>query len=256
MKMAKYIMALDAGTTSNRCILFNREAQISAVAQKEFRQYYPQPGWVEHDAEEIWKSMLSVAQEAMHNAGATAADIAAIGITNQRETTVVWDKASGEPVCPAIVWQCRRTAEYADSLKEQGYTEKIREKTGLVIDAYFSGTKLRWILENVPGVRERAEKGELLFGTIDTWLIWRLSGGAVHVTDYSNASRTMMYNIRTLDWEGNETIDGDLTVSGDIDAGGDVTCDDGEGNKISLRALAAAVAELQEAQGGDDEQES
>ncbi|MBQ6544515.1 MAG: glycerol kinase GlpK [Lachnospiraceae bacterium] len=199
--MAKYIMALDAGTTSNRCILFNREAQISAVAQKEFRQYYPQPGWVEHDAEEIWKSMLSVAQEAMHNAGATAADIAAIGITNQRETTVVWDKASGEPVCPAIVWQCRRTAEYADSLKEQGYTEKIREKTGLVIDAYFSGTKLRWILENVPGVRERAEKGELLFGTIDTWLIWRLSGGAVHVTDYSNASRTMMYNIRTLDWD-------------------------------------------------------
>ena len=199
--MAKYVMALDAGTTSNRCILFNEKGEMCSVAQKEFTQYFPKPGWVEHNANEIWSSQLSVAVEAMAQIGAAAEDIAAIGITNQRETTIVWDKATGEPVYNAIVWQCRRTSEYCDSLKEKGLTDKFREKTGLVIDAYFSGTKLKWILDNVPGVRERAEKGELLFGTVETWLIWKLTKGAVHVTDYSNASRTMLFNINTLQWD-------------------------------------------------------
>lgn len=199
--MAKYVVALDAGTTSNRCILFNEKGEMCSVAQREFTQYFPQPGWVEHDADEIWASMLGVAVEAMNKIGAVAADIAAIGITNQRETSIVWDKNTGEPVYHAIVWQCRRTAEYCDSLKAKGLTDTFREKTGLVIDAYFSGTKVRWILENVPGVRERAEKGELLFGTVETWLIWKLTKGAVHVTDYSNASRTMMFNINTLEWD-------------------------------------------------------
>ena len=199
--MAKYIMALDAGTTSNRCILFNEAGEICSVAQKEFHQIFPKPGWVEHDAIEIWNTQLEVAQKAMANLNVTAADIAAIGITNQRETTIVWDKATGEPVYNAIVWQCRRTSEYCDSLKEKGLVDKIRSKTGLVIDAYFSGTKLRWILDNVPGARERAEKGELLFGNVETWLIWKLSGGKVHVTDYSNASRTMMFNIIDLKWD-------------------------------------------------------
>ncbi len=199
--MAKYIMALDAGTTSNRCILFNEAGELCAVEQKEFTQHFPQPGWVEHDALEIWSTTLEVAQKAMANIGASAADIAAIGITNQRETTVVWDKNTGEPVCPAIVWQCRRTSAYCDSLKEKGLTEVYRQKTGLVIDAYFSATKLHWILENVPGARERAEKGELLFGTVETWLIWKLTGGKAHVTDFSNASRTMLFNIHSLTWD-------------------------------------------------------
>ena len=199
--MAKYIMALDAGTTSNRCILFNEAGEICSVAQKEFHQIFPHPGWVEHDPMEIWNTQLEVAQKAMANLNVTAADIAAIGITNQRETTIVWDKATSEPIYHAIVWQCRRTSEYCDSLKEKGLVDKIRSKTGLVIDAYFSGTKLRWILENVPGARERAEKGELLFGNVETWLIWKLSGGKVHVTDYSNASRTMMFNIIDLKWD-------------------------------------------------------
>lgn len=199
--MAKYVLALDAGTTSNRCILFNEKGEICSVAQKEFTQIYPKPGWVEHDANEIWSTQLGVAVEAMQKIGATAADIAALGITNQRETTVVWDKNTGEPVYHAIVWQCRRTAEYCDELKAKGLVDTFRSKTGLVIDAYFSGTKLRWILENVPGVRERAEKGDLLFGTIDTWLMWKLSGGKVHATDYSNASRTLLYNINTLEWD-------------------------------------------------------
>ena len=199
--MAKYIMALDAGTTSNRCILFNEAGEMCSVAQKEFTQYFPRPGWVEHDAAEIFSTQLEVAREAMANLGITAAAIAAIGITNQRETTVVWDKFTGEPVCPAIVWQCRRTSEYCDALKQQGLTDSFREKTGLVIDAYFSGTKLRWILQNVPGARERAERGELLFGTVETWLIWKLTGGRAHVTDYSNASRTMLFNINTLQWD-------------------------------------------------------
>lgn len=199
--MAKYIMALDAGTTSNRCILFNEKGEMCSVAQKEFTQFFPKPGWVEHDAEEIWATQLEVAKEAMANIQATAADICAIGITNQRETTIVWDKNTGEPVYHAIVWQCRRTAEYADSLKEKGLTETFRKKTGLVIDAYFSATKLKWLLDNVPGARERAERGELLFGTVETWLIWKLTQGQVHVTDYSNASRTMMFNINTLKWD-------------------------------------------------------
>ncbi len=199
--MSKFIMALDAGTTSNRAILFDHDGKIVSVAQREFTQIYPQPGWVEHDANEIWSSMLGVAVETMAKAGVAAEDVAGIGITNQRETTIVWDKETGEPVYNAIVWQCRRTAEYCDSLKEKGLEDKIRQKTGLVIDAYFSATKLRWILENVEGVRERAERGELLFGTVDTWLIWKLTHGRVHVTDYSNASRTMMYNINDLKWD-------------------------------------------------------
>ncbi|MCF2683146.1 glycerol kinase GlpK [Faecalicatena contorta] len=199
--MAKYVMALDAGTTSNRCILFNEKGEICSVAQKEFTQYFPKPGWVEHDADEIWSTQLGVAVEAMSKIGATAKDIAAIGITNQRETVIVWDKKTGEPVCHAIVWQCRRTAEYCDSLKEQGLTDMIRKKTGLIIDAYFSATKIRWILEHVDGAREKAERGELLFGTVETWLIWKLTGGRAHVTDYSNASRTMLFNINTLEWD-------------------------------------------------------
>lgn len=199
--MAAYMMALDAGTTSNRCILFNKKGEICSMAQREFHQYFPQPGWVEHDADEIWASMLGVAVEAMSRIGAEAADIAGIGITNQRETTIVWDKQTGEPIAPAIVWQCRRTASYCDSLKEQGYTDTFRRKTGLVIDAYFSGTKIKWLLDHVPGARERAENGELLFGTVETWLIWKLTKGAVHVTDYSNASRTMLFNINTLQWD-------------------------------------------------------
>ena len=199
--MAKYVMALDAGTTSNRCILFNEKGEMCSVAQKEFTQYFPKPGWVEHDADEIWATQYEVAKQAMDNIGATAADIASIGITNQRETTIVWDKATGEPVYHAIVWQCRRTSEYCDSLKDKGLVDKIREKTGLVIDAYFSGTKIRWILENVPGVRARAEAGELLFGTVETWLIWKLTKGKAHVTDYSNASRTLLFNINTVQWD-------------------------------------------------------
>ena len=199
--MSRYVMALDAGTTSNRCILFNEKGEMCSVAQKEFTQYFPQPGWVEHDADEIWSTQLGVAVEAMSKIGARAEDIAAIGITNQRETTIVWDKNTGEPVYHAIVWQCRRTSEYCDSLKDKGLTELFREKTGLIIDAYFSGTKLKWILDHVEGARERAERGELLFGTVETWLIWKLTRGKVHVTDYSNASRTLMFNIRELKWD-------------------------------------------------------
>ena len=199
--MERYVMALDAGTTSNRCILFNEKGEIKSIAQREFTQYFPQPGWVEHDADEIWASQLGVAVEAMNKIGATAEHIAAIGITNQRETAIVWDKHTGEPIYHAIVWQCRRTSEYCDSLKEKGLTESFREKTGLVIDAYFSGTKVKWILEHVPGAKERAKKGDLLFGTVETWLIWKLTKGAVHVTDYSNASRTMLFNINTLTWD-------------------------------------------------------
>lgn len=199
--LPKYMMALDAGTTSNRCILFNEKGDIASVAQKEFKQHFPKQGWVEHDANEIWHTQLEVAYEAMHHINATANEIAAIGIANQRETTVVWDKLTGNPVSHAIVWQCRRTAEYCDKLKAKGFSDVIQSKTGLVIDAYFSATKLRWILQNVPNARERAEKGELLFGTIETWLIWKLTHGETHVTDYSNASRTMMFNIHSLVWD-------------------------------------------------------
>ena len=199
--MATYIMALDQGTTSSRCILFDKKGNICSVAQKEFTQYFPKASWVEHDAMEIWASQMGVAQEAMLKIGASAEDIAAIGITNQRETTVVWDKTTGQPVYNAIVWQCRRTADYCDQLVADGWTDKIRNKCGVVIDPYFSGTKIRWILENVPGAREKAEAGDLLFGNIDTWLIWNLTKGKVHVTDYSNASRTMLYNIFELKWD-------------------------------------------------------
>lgn len=199
--MKKYIMALDQGTTSSRCIIYDREGNMISVAQKEFTQIYPADGWVEHDPMEIWSTQMGVASEALLRANLTYENIDSIGITNQRETTVVWDKYTGEPIYNAIVWQCRRTAEYCDSLVEKGYSDMIREKTGLLIDAYFSGTKLRWILENVEGAKERAEKGDLLFGTVETWLIWKLTGGKVHVTDYSNASRTMMFNINDLTWD-------------------------------------------------------
>ena len=201
MQDKQYVMALDAGTTSNRAIIFDNESHIVSVSQKEFTQYFPKPGWVEHDANEIFHSMVEVMREALEQANMTASEISAIGITNQRETTVVWDKNTGDPVYNAIVWQDRRTSEYCDSLKAEGKTEWIREKTGLIIDAYFSATKIKWILDNVPGARERAEKGKLMFGTVDTWLIWRLTRGEVHVTDPSNASRTMLFNIRTLQWD-------------------------------------------------------
>ncbi|MBQ1288796.1 MAG: glycerol kinase, partial [Erysipelotrichaceae bacterium] len=196
-----YIMALDAGTTSNRCIIFNEKGEICSVAQKEFRQIYPKPGYVEHDANEIWSTQLGVAIEAASKIGISGEDIAAIGITNQRETTIVWDKNTGEPIANAIVWQCRRTSAYCDKLKNDGYVDMIREKTGLVLDAYFSATKIKWLLDNVDGAREKAERGDLLFGTVDTWLIYKLTRGKVHVTDYSNASRTMIFNIHTLDWD-------------------------------------------------------
>ena len=201
MTKQKYIMALDAGTTSNRCILFNARGEMCSVAQKEFTQYFPKPGWVEHDANEIWTTQLGVALSAMNEVGASAEDIAAIGITNQRETTIVWDRDTGEPVYHAIVWQCRRTSEYCDELKARGLTDLIRQKTGLVIDAYFSATKLKWILDNVPGVRARAERGDLLFGNVDAWLIWNLTGGRAHVSDYSNCSRTMLFDIDNLCWD-------------------------------------------------------
>ena len=181
--MNKYIMALDSGTTSNRCILFNHSGEICSMAQKEFTQLFPKPGWVEHDADEIFDTMLTVARQALSNIGATAENIAAIGITNQRETTVVWNRHTGQPISNAIVWQCRRTAQFCEELRKEGLTDTIRKKTGLVIDPYFSGTKIRWILRSVPGAKEQAQRGELLFGTVETWLIWKLTGGRVHVTD-------------------------------------------------------------------------
>lgn len=199
--MTKYVMALDQGTTSSRCIIYDKKGNMMSVAQKEFTQIYPKDGWVEHDAMEIWSTQMGVAQEALLKIGCTYKDIEAIGITNQRETTIVWDKDTGLPICNAIVWQCRRTAKYCDRLLSSGYGEMIRRKTGLLIDAYFSGTKLKWILDNVVGAREKAEEGKLLFGTVETWLIWKMTGGKVHVTDYSNASRTMMFNINTLTWD-------------------------------------------------------
>ena len=197
----KYVMALDAGTTSNRAIIFDVDSKIVGVAQKEFTQHFPQPGWVEHDAEEIWSSMHEVMREALEQSGLVASDIAAIGITNQRETAVVWDRATGRPIYNAIVWQSRQTADICEDLKRQGLVDEFKEKTGLVIDAYFSGTKVKWILDHVEGARARAEKGELAFGTIDTWLLWKLTGGKEHKTDYSNASRTLMFNIKTLEWD-------------------------------------------------------
>ncbi|MBX5476798.1 MAG: glycerol kinase GlpK [Clostridia bacterium] len=209
----KYVLALDQGTTSSRAIVFDRSGSVVSVGQKEFRQIYPKPGWVEHDPAEIWESQLAVAKEAIAKAGITAADIAAIGITNQRETTIVWDRNTGKPVHNAIVWQDRRTAGTCDDLKARGWADRVRAKTGLVIDAYFSGTKIKWILDNVEGARAKAERGELAFGTVDTWLIWNLTGGRVHATDYSNASRTMIYNIHELKW------DEELLAALDIPAG-------------------------------------
>lgn len=199
--MSKYMMALDQGTTSSRCILFDKKGNICSMAQKEFTQIYPKPGWVEHNPMEIWSSQLAVLTEAMAMVGAAAEDISGIGITNQRETTVVWDRNTGEPVYNAIVWQCRRTAAGVDELVEKGYSELIKEHTGLVPDAYFSGTKIAWILQNVPGAKEKAQKGELCFGTVDSWLIWNLTRGEVHVTDYTNASRTMIFDIHKLCWD-------------------------------------------------------
>lgn len=199
--MEKYIMAIDAGTTSSRCIIYDKKGQIISVGQKAFEQFFPKPGWVEHDPLEIWATQAGVCREALEKAGLSAANIDSIGITNQRETTVVWNRKTGKPVYNAIVWQCRRTASYADELKARGLEDTIRKKTGLPIDPYFSGTKLKWILDNVEGARELAEAGDLLFGTIDTWLIWKLTGGKIHVTDYSNASRTMMFNIISLNWD-------------------------------------------------------
>lgn len=206
----KYVLAFDQGTTSSRAIVFDDSSNIVAVAQKEFTQIYPKPGWVEHNPDEIWSTQIGVAAEAVAKAGIATQDIAAIGITNQRETTVVWDKATGKPIYNAIVWQCRRTMDICDAIKAKGLADTFRHKTGLVVDAYFSGTKVKWILDNVPGAREKAEKGELLFGNIDTWLIWKLTGGQVHVTDYSNASRTLMFNIRELKWD--EEILAELNV--------------------------------------------
>jgi len=197
--MGKYIMSFDAGTTSERAIIFDKNSNIVSVAQKEIKQIYPKPGWVEHDPMEIWASQIGVAAEAMTKAGISAEDIEAIGITNQRETTIVWDKNTGLPVYNAIVWQCRRTKDYCESIME--YKDSIQQKTGLVIDPYFSGTKLKWILDNVEGAREKAIRGDLLFGTVETWLIWKLTAGKVHVTDYSNASRTMLFNINSLEWD-------------------------------------------------------
>ncbi|MGK6351233.1 glycerol kinase GlpK [Parapedobacter sp. DT-150] len=199
--MSQYILALDQGTTSSRAIVFDQAGGIVALAQKEFKQYYPQSGWVEHDAQEIWSSQVSVATEAVAKAGIKASAIAAIGITNQRETTIVWDKATGRPIHPAIVWQDRRTAEYCDELKSGGHEGTIRQKTGLLIDAYFSASKINWILNNVAGAREKAEKGQLAFGTVDTWLVWNLTGGEKFLTDVTNASRTMLYNINSLEWD-------------------------------------------------------
>ncbi|MFP4329633.1 MAG: glycerol kinase GlpK [Spirochaetaceae bacterium] len=197
----KYVMAFDAGTTSNRAILFDHAGEIVAVAQQEFPQIYPKPGWVEHNPMDIWGTQSGVAQEVISKAGVDTDDIAAIGITNQRETAIVWEKSTGKPIMNGIVWQDRRTAGICDKMKDDGFTDYVRENTGLVIDAYFSGTKVKWMLDNVPGAREKAEKGELLFGTVDTWLIWKLTDGQAHVTDYSNASRTLMFNIKTLDWD-------------------------------------------------------
>jgi glycerol kinase len=197
----KYLLALDQGTTSSRALVIDYSGKVIAVAQKEFTQFFPQPGWVEHDVEEIWASQIGVAADALARAEISHKDIAAIGITNQRETAVVWDRKSGEPVGHAIVWQDRRTAPICDQMRADGLVPLVQKKTGLVIDAYFSGTKVRWILENVPGARERADRGELAFGTVDSWLIWKLTKGQVHVTDETNASRTMLFNIHTRDWD-------------------------------------------------------
>ena len=207
--MSDVILSIDQGTTSSRAILFNKQGNISGVAQQEFTQIYPRPGWVEHNAEEIWATQLGVMKKVLDDNNVSPGEIAAIGITNQRETTLIWDKNTGKPIHNAIVWQDRRTADICDQLKEDGYEDYVRQNTGLVIDAYFSGTKVKWLLDQVPGAREKAEKGDLLFGTIDSWLIWKMTGGAVHVTDYTNASRTLLFNIHELQWDENTCDCGD-----------------------------------------------
>ena len=199
--MGKYIIALDQGTTSSRAIVFDKEQNIIGISQKEFTQIYPKEGWVEHDPVEIWATQYGVLQEVIAKTNVDRDEIAAIGITNQRETTIVWEKSTGKPIYNAIVWQCRRTADICDNLKANGWEDYIKKNTGLVVDAYFSGTKIKWILDNVEGAREKAERGELLFGTVDTWLVWKLTNGKVHITDYTNASRTMLYNIKDLKWD-------------------------------------------------------
>src|SRR5690554_3416813 len=199
--MSKYILSFDQGTTSSRAILFDKKGKVISMAQKEFKQYYPKSGWVEHDANEIWSSQLAVATEAVAQAGLKASDIAGIGITNQRETTIVWDRKTGKPIHRAIVWQDRRTAAYCDQLRKAGHSATVRRKTGLLIDAYFSASKIAWILDNVKGAREKAERGELAFGTVDSWLVWKMTGGAQHITDVTNASRTMLYNINKMEWD-------------------------------------------------------
>ncbi len=199
--MPQYILSFDQGTTSSRAIVFNKEGAIVSIAQKEFTQYYPQPGWVEHDPNEIWSTQLGVAAEAITKAGLTVKDVAAIGITNQRETTLIWDRKTGQPICNAIVWQDRRTAPFCDELKKDGHAKFIQNKTGLVIDAYFSASKIKWILDNVAGAKEKAKRGELCFGTVDSWLLWKLTDGGIHATDVTNASRTMLFNIHTLSWD-------------------------------------------------------
>lgn len=199
--MGKYIIALDQGTTSSRAIVFDKEQNIIGISQKEFTQIYPKEGWVEHDPVEIWATQYGVLQEVIAKTNVDRDEIAAIGITNQRETTIVWEKSTGKPIYNAIVWQCRRTADICDNLKTNGWEDYIKKNTGLVVDAYFSGTKIKWILDNVEGAREKAERGELLFGTVDTWLVWKLTNGKVHITDYTNASRTMLYNIKDLKWD-------------------------------------------------------
>src|SRR6187397_1198421 len=199
--MEKFILSLDQGTTSSRAIVFNHDGDIVSIAQKEFTQIFPQPGWVEHNPMEIWSSQVTVATEAIVKAGLSPKDIVAIGITNQRETTIVWDKKTGKPLYNAIVWQDRRTANFCDDLKKNGHDKIIQEKTGLIVDAYFSATKIKWILDNIEGAREKAEKGTIIFGTVDSWLLWNLTGGTVHATDITNASRTMLFNIHTLEWD-------------------------------------------------------
>ena len=212
----KYIIALDQGTTSSRAIIFDKNLNIIEKSQKEFTQIFPQPGWVEHNPMEIWASQRSVLTEVIAQSGISLKDVAAIGITNQRETVIVWDKNTGEPVYNAIVWQCRRTAEICEELKSRELEDYVKENTGLIIDAYFSGTKVKWILDNVKGAREKAENGELLFGTVDTWLVWKLTGGKVHVTDFTNASRTMLFNIKNLEWDKKTVLSFQFQVSLEI----------------------------------------
>ena len=246
--LTQFILALDQGTTSSRAIIFNKKGQQVAVAQKDFKQYFPKAGWVEHDPVEIWTSQASVATEAITKSNITAAQIAAIGITNQRETTILWDRITGKPLYNAIVWQDRRTSTYCNQLKEQGYADTIREKTGLIVDAYFSATKIKWILDNVEGAREKAEKGEVCFGTVDSWLIWKLSSGKEHLTDITNASRTMIYNIHSLKWDEEllEIFDIPASILPEVKSSSEVFCTTA-GDVFSAKIPIAGIAGDQQA---------